>query len=258
MPIEACLVARGSVILAEFSPPSTNFSVIASKLVQQIPASPDSKKSYSYDTYNFHYLVERGITYLCMTDQQMGYRVPYAFLFDLASRFRGTYAERIQTAGAMAMNDSFSRVIKERMDFFSNDKQADKINKVKADLDETKNVMFQNIDKVLQRGEQIETLVDKTDELNLHATSFKKKSTQLKRKMWWKNTKLCCILVCIVVLLLGGGIVIACWKLGVFDMLTKNDSSGSTTGGTTGAGSSSTGTTHSTTAALDFLVFKIH
>jgi len=182
MPIEACLVARGSVILAEFSPPSTNFSVIASKLVQQIPASPDSKKSYSYDTYNFHYLVERGITYLCMTDQQMGYRVPYAFLFDLASRFRGTYAERIQTAGAMAMNDSFSRVIKERMDFFSNDKQADKINKVKADLDETKNVMFQNIDKVLQRGEQIETLVDKTDELNLHATSFKKKihSTQTK------------------------------------------------------------------------------
>lgn len=57
-------------------------------------------------------------------------------------------------------------------------------------------------EKVLERGERMDLLVDKTDNLNQQAFQFKKKSTQLKRAMWWKNTKLMIILVvvCIVIL----------------------------------------------------------
>ena len=50
-----------------------------------------------------------------MTDQQMGYRVPYAFLFDLNNRFKGTYGQKVHTAGLNAMNDTFGRVLNERM-----------------------------------------------------------------------------------------------------------------------------------------------
>ena len=53
-------------------------------------------------------------------------------------------------------------------------------------------------EKVLERGERMELLVDKTDNLNQQAFQFKKKSTQLKRAMWWKNTKLMAMLVMIV------------------------------------------------------------
>jgi len=60
------------------------------------------------------------------------------------------------------------------------------------------------LEKVLERGERMDLLVDKTDNLNQQAFQFKKKSTQLKRAMWWKNTKLMIILVvvCIVILYL--------------------------------------------------------
>jgi vesicle-associated membrane protein 7 len=36
------------------------------------------------------------------------------------------------------------------------------------------------IERVLERGERIELLVDKTDSLNQQAFAFKKRSTQLK------------------------------------------------------------------------------
>lgn len=36
------------------------------------------------------------------------------------------------------------------------------------------------IERVLERGERIELLVDKTDTLNQHASGFKKRSTQVK------------------------------------------------------------------------------
>jgi vesicle-associated membrane protein 7 len=45
-------------------------------------------------------------------------------------------------------------------------------------------------EKVLERGERIDILVDKTDNLNQASFAFKKRSTALRRAMWWKNQKL--------------------------------------------------------------------
>ena len=51
-------------------------------------------------------------------------------------------------------------------------------------------MMVQNIEKVLERGEKIEVLVDKTDNLNQSSFAFKKRSTAIRRSMWWKNVRL--------------------------------------------------------------------
>jgi len=252
MPIVACLIARGNVVLAEYSP-GTNFATIARRLIEQIPTTPDSKKSYSHDSFHFHYLVEGGITYLCMTDQNMNFRVPYAFLFDLNSRFKGTYAEKIFSAGPMGMNDSFSRVIKERLEFFSNERNVDKISKVRGEIEDAKNIMVNNIEKVLERGEKIEVLVDKTEDLNQQSASFKSRGQKLKRKMWWKNAKLCCILICIVVVILAVIICAALWYTGVFkNIFEKSSSSGDTSSSSTTTATATTeysSTTASSTTA---------
>jgi len=216
MPILASLIARSTVVLVEQYSPGTSFPSIARRLLEQIPSTPDSKKSYSYESYNFHYLVEGGITYICMSDQAMGYRVPYSFLFDLNNRFKGTYGQKVQTAGPMAMNDSFGRVLTERMDFFSNDKSADKISKVKGDIDEVKKTMVTNIEKVLERSEKIEVLVDKTDELHTQSQSFRRKGTKLKQKMWWKNAKLCCCIIVIIAVIIAVLILTLMAYFGVF------------------------------------------
>ena len=44
--------------------------------------------------------------------------------------------------------------------------------------------MVENIERVLQRGEKIELLVDKTENLNQQAFRFKRQSTVLRRTMW--------------------------------------------------------------------------
>ena len=48
-------------------------------------------------------------------------------------------------------------------------------------------------EKVLERGEKIELLVDRTDRLNQQAFRFERRSKQLKRSVQWKNikTKIC-------------------------------------------------------------------
>ena len=49
---------------------------------------------------------------------------------------------------------------------YSNVKETDKILKIQNELDQTKKIMVKNIEQVLKRGEKIESLVEKSEELS--------------------------------------------------------------------------------------------
>ncbi|CAG8509018.1 3910_t:CDS:2, partial [Dentiscutata heterogama] len=127
---------------------------------------------------------------MCMADDSFGRRVPFAFLQDIKERFLATYSkDRIDEAPTYGLNE-FCKVIAKQMEYFSSNPEADRLKKVHGEIEQVKDVMVHNIERVLERGERIELLVDKTDNLNQQAFAFKKRSTALRRSMWWKNTKL--------------------------------------------------------------------
>lgn len=45
-------------------------------------------------SYVFHYMVEKGITYLCLADEKQKRRIPFLFLDDIKVKFQGSYGER--------------------------------------------------------------------------------------------------------------------------------------------------------------------
>jgi len=243
MPIIYSLVARGSTVLAEFTSTQGNFTIVTRRILDKIPQN-DSKMSYVYDRHIFHYIVEEGITYLCMADEEFGRRVPFAFLEDIKNRFKAAYGDRGRTALAYGMNADFSRVLQNQMDYYSSNPNADKINRVKGEIDEVKTVMVQNIERVLERGERIELLVDRTENLNQAAFKFKKQSTQLKRAMWWKNVKIMVILAFVILVIIYFIVAMACGGLAFQTCVKKVHPTpeGSTTGtSTTAPGGTATG-----------------
>jgi len=182
------VVARGTCVLAEFTTISGNFMTVTRRILEKIPVS-DSKMSYVYDRHIFHYVVTEGLVFLCMADEDFGRRLPFTFLDDVIKRWMNAYGNRGLTALAYGMNEDFSRTLQKQMEYFSSNPDADRINEVRGEIDEVKQVMVTNIEKVLERGEKIELLVDKTENLNQQAFKFKTQSTSLKRSMWWKNVK---------------------------------------------------------------------
>lgn len=54
-------VARGTVILAEYTEFTGNFTSIAAQCLQKLPAS-NNKFTYSCDSHTFNYLVEDGFS----------------------------------------------------------------------------------------------------------------------------------------------------------------------------------------------------
>ncbi|MBA0604214.1 hypothetical protein Godav_016888 [Gossypium davidsonii] len=180
MAILYALVARGSVVLAEFTAASTNASAIARQILEKIPGENDSHVSYSQDRYIFHVKRTDGLTVLCMADESAGRRIPFAFLEDIHQRFVRTYGRAVFSALPYGMNDEFSRVLSQQMEYYSSDPNADRINRLKGEMSQVRNVMIENIDKVLERGDRLELLVDKTANMQGNTFRFRKQTRRFR------------------------------------------------------------------------------
>ncbi|CAG9322622.1 unnamed protein product [Blepharisma stoltei] len=195
--------------LAEVSLAEGNFQLMALKILQKI--KPNSSISYSYeDKYIFHYHNDSGFTYLCMTDAAFSNRAAYNFLFDLREKFQAKFGEEAQKAIGFSASKQFEDIMKQRMEFFNTDPNADKLKIVRQTLDKTRDVMIENIDKVLARGDKIELLVSKTAYMSDQAVTLRKTSTRVKRHMWWKNFKLSLIIIAILLVVIGFIVLLAC------------------------------------------------
>ena len=65
-------------------------------------------------------------------------------------------------------------------------------------------IMHNNINKVMERGETLESLQNRTDYLTSSANVFKRNATQMRKKIWWNGVKTkvgCFILFAFVVII---------------------------------------------------------
>ncbi|KAL4308139.1 hypothetical protein GQ457_01G023000 [Hibiscus cannabinus] len=222
-------VARGTVILAEHTGFSGNFSTIASQCLEKLPAD-NTRFTYNCDGHTFNYLVDNGFTYCIVATESAGRQIPIAFLERIKEDFSKRYGGgKAANAKAKSLNKEFGyqclyfisdlfflllvdmlsslyndrSKLKEHMKYCEeNPEEISKLAKVKAQVSEVKGVMMENIEKVLDRGEKIEVLVDKTESLRSQAQDFKQQGTKIKRKMWYQNMKMKLIVFAIVIVIL--------------------------------------------------------
>jgi vesicle-associated membrane protein 4 len=74
---------------------------------------------------------------------------------------------------------------------------------LQAEIDSTVGIMRDNINKVSERGERLDSLQDKTDNLAVSAQGFRRGANRVRKAMWWKDMKMrMCIIGTIVVIII--------------------------------------------------------
>lgn len=195
-------VARGTMILAEYTEFTGNFPAIAAQCLQRLPSS-NNKFTYNCDHHTFNFLVEDGYAYCVVAKESVGKQVSLAFLervkLDFKKRYGGGKAD---TAVTKSLSKEFGPIMKEHMKYIMDHvDEIGKLLKVKAQVSEVKSIMLENIDKALDRGENLTILADKTENLRSQAQDFKKQGTQIRRKMWYQNMKIKLVVLGILLLL---------------------------------------------------------
>lgn len=191
------------MILADYTDFSGNFAGIAAQCLQKLPAT-NNKFTYSCDGHTFNYLLDNGFTYCVVAVESVGRQIPIAYLERIKEDFTNRYGGgKAAIAVANSLKKEFGPKLKEQMQFcMDHPEEVSKLAKVKAQVSEVKGVMMENIEKVLDRGEKIELLVDKTENLRSQAQVFRQQGGQIKRKMWWQNMKIKLIVLAILIVLI--------------------------------------------------------
>lgn len=175
----------GSVeIVAEVVLGNRDYGKVVNALLQK--ATINTKKSYSYENRTINYIVSHGTIFLCVCSDDFQSRIAFAFLQKMEEEYDG--------------RPDFENRMKQWIGYYNEDTNADKIRSVQDKLDNVRDIMVENIESVLMRGEKLEDLMATTEQMQEDATSFEKGSKRLKKKLWFKSMWLTIIIICILLM----------------------------------------------------------
>ena len=69
--------------------------------------------------------------------------------------------------------------------------------------------MKDNVNKVLERGEQLTEIETKAENLRVTADQFERSTGRLKRRFWWKNFRATAVLATVVLVVIAVIVVVA-------------------------------------------------
>ncbi|KAI0544177.1 synaptobrevin [Xylaria curta] len=218
-PLLYSCIAHNTTILSECTTSaSSQTSSLASLILPKITHDTPQKLTYTHGTHHIHYISEApssshpenasagGLTYMVVSDSSLGRRVPFGFLFEIRKRFLSEFDEAstdfadLPNYGAASFNATLKGLM---VDYGTTaGGRDDAITNVQREMDDVRGIMTRNIEGLLERGERIDLLVDKTDRLGGSAREFRVRSRGLKRQMWWKNVKLMALLAVVLILII--------------------------------------------------------
>ena len=115
------------------------------------------RTSYQYDRFLFHCIVDSGLVFLCMAESEMGSRIPFCswkqsktnFMLTMTYHFSGTFLKHCRSTWCLSLC-LFARLLIEfvpRFDCFQEqyNKSPDRLDRVRGEVDEVKNVMVANV-----------------------------------------------------------------------------------------------------------------
>ncbi|NXF56105.1 VAMP8 protein, partial [Oceanites oceanicus] len=88
-----------------------------------------------------------------------------------------------------------------------------RVQALQREVEGVRTIMTQNVERILARGENLEQLHSKSQDLEATSEHFKTTSQKMARRYWWKNVKLLVILglvgviILVLIILMATGVI---------------------------------------------------
>ena len=155
--------------------------------------------------------------YLCVSDESVDRSEAFSFLNRLQERFEKNYGRNFVAGKTipLAINSEFSSVMGAEMRRTNSGAETsseghDKIGRLQEEVREVKDIMVSNINELVERGEKLELLVDKTENLATESITFRRTAREVRRVAWWQNVKVKVIVAAVVIVVIYAIISASC------------------------------------------------
>ena len=126
--------------------------------------------------------------------------VAFSYLADIKKKFFSLYdKQKIQTSYSYQLK-SFSDEIQKLQDYYIKNPQS-KLALLKNNLNQTSEIMHQNVEKLFQRNEKLEITLQKSNNLLGNSDVFYKNIHRMKMKQKYKRLKYIALFILIVLIM---------------------------------------------------------
>merc|ERR1719321_1578625 len=135
--------------------------------------------------YNFHYVIKDGVCYLALFDKGYPKNMAFSFLEEIHKLFQEDLKREWGTAGGVDYRShietiekpyyfiKFDRQITKKKGEYKDPSSTKALNRLNENLTEVSSIMRQNIDDILSRGENLDSVSDKARSLRDTSKQFK-------------------------------------------------------------------------------------
>lgn len=199
MSVFYALIAKNKdIVLCEYTDYYGNYQQISRMILRKI--NPETKATINYDNYQFHYISENDMTFLCLSDG-LPSNLSYAFLRDLQKNFYSKYdKEQINNAGAYQLNN-YEKYISQLISYYNNNPRLTKNGDIIRLLTEYKKLEVINVDNILDRDQKLNIVAQKElfmSSQNKNINLLTQQIIMQKRKKTIKYVALCLLGILIV------------------------------------------------------------
>jgi len=156
----------------------------AKMLLKKLNSMPQRMSVEVAGEFIFHYITKDGVSYLALFDKGYPKNLAFSFLEDIHKLFQedlkrefGTgavdYRSHIETIEKPYYFIKFDRQITKKKGEYKDPSSSKALNRLNENLTEVSSIMRQNIDEILHRGDNLDTISDKARDLRDTSKQFK-------------------------------------------------------------------------------------
>lgn len=197
MTISFTAVARSKTIIASYSSDGNDLTRDVQKLLETPFVKNEQRRTRNY---LFTFYKSPTLNFICACPLDVDRQAPLTYLDTLSNRWNATVGEKSLTAGPNSLSQECRTLFEATLSEYNS--AISKAEKIKKDLDQTQKIMTDSVHSALNRGEELQSISLKSEDLLNMSEDFRNQASNLKNKMFWSWVKSKGIIILIVLIIL--------------------------------------------------------
>lgn len=190
-------VIRGKVIIASYGEQSQKYE---KDILRLLPSSQAKTEQKITSGHMYSFVSTPSLIFACVSLQSSDQQRVIQYLDTLSRRWAATLGPSSNTAGLHAMDDQFVKNFGPLIEEYNN--TGGKTRQINQQLEETQQILTDTVSKALDRGEELQTISTKSEDLLSTSEEFRTQANNLKRKMRCSYYKTNIIWIAVAILIL--------------------------------------------------------
>jgi len=159
----------------------------AKKLFKTFTNKSQDRLTIESGPYYFAYLIQHDVCYLTLCEKSYPKTIAFKFLEELQREFDTSYGADVPSAKRPYAFIKFDVFIQRTKKAYADTKSQKNLSKVTEDLNDVHKIMTKNISEILGRGEKLQSVAQKSDDLLASSAIYEKNAKAINYNMFFRK-----------------------------------------------------------------------